>query len=94
MKIPIGHKNYVNSDFIIAILRPNSAPARRLRQRAEKSKMLLDATNGRKARSIIVLQSNHVVLSALQPATFKSRLREHRNKSHKPGVPEFIFSDP
>ena len=74
--IPIGHKKCVEGNSIIAILRPDSAPAKSLRHSAEKSKMLIDSTSGRKARSIILLDSNHLVLSALQPETLKKKFKE------------------
>jgi len=75
MMIPIGHENFVESDSIVVVLRPDSAPAKNLRRAADASSMLINATSGRKARSIIVLESNHIVLSALQPETLKMRLR-------------------
>jgi regulator of extracellular matrix RemA (YlzA/DUF370 family) len=73
MIIPIGHKNYIESDSIVAILRPDSAPAKILRHSANESGKLINATSGRKARSVIVLKTNHVVLSALQPETLEKK---------------------
>lgn len=67
MMIPIGRENYIEGEEVVAILRPDSSPARSLRQKAEQSDRLINATNGRKARSLIVMRSNHVVLSLLQP---------------------------
>ena len=75
MIIPIGHENFVESNVIVAILRPESAPARKLRHGAHESGMLINATSGRKARSIIVLKSNHIILSTLQPETLKMRFK-------------------
>jgi len=74
MIISIGHANFVKGASIVAVLRPDSSPARQLRRSAEESGRLINATNGRKTRSIIVLESDHVVLSALQPERIRERL--------------------
>ena len=76
MILSIGHKHFVESSSIVAILNPDSAPARRLRLGAAEAGMLIDATNGRAVRSIIVQDSNHIVLSALGPKTIKSRFNK------------------
>jgi len=73
MVIPIGNKNFLDSESIVAILIADSAPAMRLRRGAKKSRKLIDATSGKRARSVIVLKSNQIVLSALQVETLKSR---------------------
>ena len=74
MFIPIGYGNFVESLKVVAVLRPDSDSARRLRQGAELSEKLLNATNGGNAKSIIVMESSHVVLSALQPRILTKRL--------------------
>jgi hypothetical protein len=63
----------VVADRIVAIMAPNSAPMKRLKDEAKEEKQLLDATHGRRTRSIIVLDSNHVVLSAIQAETISQR---------------------
>ena len=72
----IGFGNYVVIDRIVAIANPASQPMRRLREDAVKEARLIDATQGRKTRSIIVLDSNHVLLSAIQTETLKQRFSQ------------------
>ena len=74
MLISIGYENFVKRASIVAVLRPDSSPARQLRRSAEEAGRLINATNGRKTRSIIVLQSGHIILSALQPERIRERL--------------------
>lgn len=70
----IGFGNYVVADRIIAIVNPNSAPMKRLKEEAKETRRLIDATQGRKTRSIIITDSNHVILSAIQAETVAQRL--------------------
>lgn len=76
----IGHGSSVVANEIIAILSPNSAPMRRLRDEAKEEKRLLDATHGRKTRSIIILRDNHIVLSASQTDTIAQRYAALKEK--------------
>jgi regulator of extracellular matrix RemA (YlzA/DUF370 family) len=69
----IGFGNTVVADRVVAIVAPNSAPMKRLKDEARDDKHLIDATHGRRTRSIIVLDSNHVVLSAIQAETISQR---------------------
>jgi regulator of extracellular matrix RemA (YlzA/DUF370 family) len=69
----IGFGSTVVADRVVAIVSPNSAPMKRLKDEAKKDKRLIDATHGRRTRSIIVLDSNHVVLSAIQAETISQR---------------------
>lgn len=69
----IGFGNSVVMDRIIAIVNPSSAPMKRLKEEAKESKMLIDATQGRRTRSIIVTDSNHIILSAIQAETIAQR---------------------
>ena len=69
----IGYGSSVVADEVIAILAPNSAPMRRLRDEAKEEKRLIDATHGRKTRSIIIMKDNHIVLSATQTDTIAQR---------------------
>ena len=73
MLIPIGHRNFVESANVLMILRPDSAPAKRLRRSAAESGTLVNATNGRTVNSLIVLDTSHIVLSSLTVKTLKSR---------------------
>ena len=72
--INIGFGNIVSLDRIISIVSPDSAPIKRLVQEAKESKMAIDATYGRKTRAVIIMDSGHVVLSAIQPETVASRI--------------------
>lgn len=69
----IGYGNFVVSSRIISITNPTSSPMRRLREEAKADKRLIDATQGRKTRSIVVTDSNHVILSAIQAETIGQR---------------------
>jgi regulator of extracellular matrix RemA (YlzA/DUF370 family) len=69
----IGFGSTVVVDRVVAIVSPNSAPMKRLKDEAKKDKRLIDATHGRRTRSIIVMDSNHVVLSAIQAETISQR---------------------
>ena len=69
----IGFGSTVVVDRVVAIVSPNSAPMKRLRDEARSDKRLIDATHGRRTRSIIILDSNHIVLSAIQAETVSQR---------------------
>ncbi|SKA76258.1 DUF370 domain-containing protein [Desulfobaculum bizertense] len=69
----IGFGNFVVSNRVIAIVNPTSSPMRRLREDARQAGRLIDATQGRKTRSIIVSDSNHIILSAIQAETIGQR---------------------
>jgi regulator of extracellular matrix RemA (YlzA/DUF370 family) len=71
--VNIGYGNMVMSSKVVAVLSPESAPMRRLKDEARERKMLLDATQGRKTRSIIITDSDHVILSAVQVETLMQR---------------------
>ena len=71
--INIGFGNSVASDRVIAVISPNGAPIKRLRDEAKAEKRLIDATQGRKTRSVIITDSNHVILSAIQSETLAQR---------------------
>ena len=68
-----GFGNMVMASRIVAILGPGSAPMRRLREEAKKAGRLVDATQGRKCRSMLVADSGHIILSAVQPETLCQR---------------------
>lgn len=69
----IGFGSTVVAERIVAIVSPNSAPMKRLKDEAREDRRLIDATHGRRTRSIIVLDSNHVILSAIQAETISQR---------------------
>ena len=69
----IGFGNTVVSSRVVAIVSPASAPMKRLKEDAKESKRLIDATQGRRTRSIIITDSNHVILSAVQAETIAQR---------------------
>ena len=70
----IGYGNLVAAARVVAIVSPQSAPMRRLREEAGERGKLVDATQGRRTRSILVTDSDHVVLSAINPETIAARL--------------------
>jgi hypothetical protein len=72
--INIGFGNAVTAERVIAVITPVSASGKRIREEAKENNLLIDATHGRKTRAIIVMDSNHVVLSAMQPETIANRL--------------------
>lgn len=69
----IGFGGTVVAHRVVAIVSPNSAPMKRLKDEARKEKRLVDATHGRRTRSIIVMDSNHIILSAIQAETISQR---------------------
>lgn len=74
MFINIGYGNIVSLNRIVAVVNPNSSPAKRLKDEAKARGKLIDATEGRKTRSIIITDSDHVILSALQVETLLQRI--------------------
>ncbi len=72
----IGFGNYVVAARVIGIYSPSSAPMRRVREDARAAGRLVDATQGRKTRSIVVTDSNHVILSAIQAETISQRFTQ------------------
>jgi regulator of extracellular matrix RemA (YlzA/DUF370 family) len=72
----IGFGNTVVSSRVITIVTPASAPMKRLKEDAKESHRLIDATQGRRTRSIIITDSNHVILSAVQAETIAQRFSE------------------
>jgi regulator of extracellular matrix RemA (YlzA/DUF370 family) len=69
----IGFGNTVVADRVVAIVSPSSAPMKRLKDEARDDKRLIHATHGRRTRSIIIMDSNHIVLSAIQAETISQR---------------------
>ena len=74
--INIGFGNMVSANRLVAIVSPESAPIKRIIQDAKEKGTLIDATYGRRTRAVIVTDSDHVVLSAVQPETVANRLND------------------
>ena len=72
----VGFDNAVAAERIIAVVSAEPSPIRRLREAASRHQKLVDATNGRRTRTVIITDSDHVVLSSLQPETVAQRLME------------------
>ncbi len=72
--VNIGFGNCVNTDRIIAIVGPESAPIKRIVQECKEKGTLIDASQGRKTRTVILTDSDHVILSYLQPETLTHRI--------------------
>ncbi len=72
--INVGFGNIVSADRIIAIVSPESAPIKRMVQEAREKGTLIDATYGRRTRSVIITDSDHIILSAIQTETVAGRL--------------------
>lgn len=72
--VNVGFNNILNADRIVAVIGSDSAPSKRLMQDAKDMGRAIDCTSGRKTRSILVMDSDHVVLSAIQPETLAARL--------------------
>jgi len=81
--VNIGFGNIVASERVIAVVSPNGAPIKRLREEAKAEKRLIDATHGRKTRAVIITDSNHVILSAIQSETLAQRF-DPDSKYEKP----------
>ncbi|NLO39483.1 MAG: DUF370 domain-containing protein [Ruminiclostridium sp.] len=79
--INVGFGNIVSANRIIAIVSPESAPIKRIIQEARDRGMLIDATYGRRTRAVIVTDSDHIVLSAVQPETVAHRLSDKSTDS-------------
>ena len=71
--INIGFGNMVSSSRILTIVSPESAPIKRMIQEARDRSMLIDATYGRRTRAVIIMDTDHVILSAIQPETIAGR---------------------
>ncbi len=77
--INIGFGNMVVASRVVVVLAPLSAPMKRLKEEARKLAKLVDATQGRRTRAIIVTDSDHIILSAVQPETISQRLANAEN---------------
>lgn len=81
--INIGFGNVINSDKIIAVVSPDAAPIKRLVQNAKEQGVVVDATQGRRTKAVIVTQEHMIVLSALQAETISKRFNTNINVEEK-----------
>ncbi|MCM1045596.1 MAG: DUF370 domain-containing protein [Candidatus Gastranaerophilales bacterium] len=81
--IHIGFGNIVNTDKLIAIVSPDSAPVKRMVQNAKETGAAVDATQGRKTKSVLVMENGQVVLSALLPETIAGRARTGQEEAEE-----------
>ena len=77
--VNIGFGNVVNSDRVISIVSSDSAPIKRMVQEAKDAKTAIDATYGRRTRAVLIMDSGHIVLSAVQPETVAARMDKNIN---------------
>lgn len=77
--VNIGYGNMINSDKVIAVIKPDAAPVKRMIQTAKDNGTAIDATCGRKTKAVIVTENNALVLSALLPETISSRINSDYN---------------
>ena len=78
--INIGFGNMVTANRLVAIVSPESAPIKRIIQDAKEQGTLIDATYGRRTRAVILTDSDHVILSALQPETVANRFNDREDE--------------
>lgn len=88
MLIHIGFGNIVNSAKIIAIVSPDAAPIKRLVQSAKEKGLAIDATQGRKTKSVLVMENSQLVLSALLPETIAGRVQSGTQVQEESGMEE------
>ena len=74
--VNLGFNNIVMRDRIIAVVAPEAAPVKRMREEARRNRKLIDATHGRRTRAIVITDSDHVILSSAQPETIAQRITE------------------
>jgi regulator of extracellular matrix RemA (YlzA/DUF370 family) len=74
--LSLGFGNFVVAGRVVAVVNPASSPMRRLREDAKRDGRLVDATQGRKTRSLVITDSNHVILSAVHAETMRQRFQE------------------
>lgn len=81
--INIGFGNIVSANRIISVVSPESAPIKRLIQESRDKGILVDATYGRRTRAVIITDSDHVILTAVQPETIANRVSNKEDDKHK-----------
>lgn len=86
--INIGFGNIVSANRVVAIVSPESAPIKRIIQEARDGERLIDATYGRRTRAVIIMDSDHVILSAVQPETVAHRVDDDDDTDAKTEMKE------
>ena len=81
--INIGFGNLVSAQRLLTVVSPDSAPVKRLIQEAKERAMLIDASFGRKTRAVLVMDTDHVILSALPPETIAKRLNDKDGETYR-----------
>lgn len=81
--INIGFGNLVSAQRLVAIVSPDSAPIKRMVQEARERGVLIDASFGRRTRAVLVMDNDHLVLSALQPETVANRLAGEKDEGEE-----------
>ncbi|MCL1980042.1 MAG: DUF370 domain-containing protein [Proteobacteria bacterium] len=84
--VNIGFGNAVKVSRILAVVNPGSSPIRKLKDDARQEKKLIDVTEGRRTRAILVLDSGHLILSSVQPETINQRLLALEQESRHPDI--------
>ncbi|NOX80394.1 MAG: DUF370 domain-containing protein [Deltaproteobacteria bacterium] len=83
--INVGFGNAVKINRILAVVNPGSSPIRKLKEDARKEKRLIDVTEGRRTRAIIILDTGHLILSSVQPETISQRFAALAEEQNNPG---------
>ncbi len=83
--VNIGFGNVVFADRIVAIVSPDSAPIKRIIQDAREDGNLIDASYGRRTRAVLITDSEHIILSAVQPETIANRVQDSREEDDLSG---------
>ncbi|MCL4490031.1 MAG: DUF370 domain-containing protein [Chloroflexi bacterium] len=78
--VHIGFGGVLAANRIVAILAPDSAPVKRMIRNARKSDTAIDMTYGRKTKAVVILDSGHIALAALQPETIVNRIKQQRGE--------------
>lgn len=81
--INIGFGNIVSANRLVAVVSPESAPIKRIIQDARDTGKLIDATYGRRTRAVVIMDSEHVILSAVQPETVANRLDDTEDETEE-----------
>jgi len=81
--INIGFGNLVSAERLLTIVSPDSAPVKRLVQEAKERAMVIDASFGRKTKSVLVMDTDHVILSAIPPETIAKRLNDREGEAYR-----------
>ena len=95
--INIGFGNMVSAQRLLSVISPDSAPVKRLVQEARDRGMLIDASYGRKTKSVLIMDTDHVILSALEPKTIANRAGSgvsFKKDSRKGSMPKLVNAEP